>query len=124
MFTNPCLGELTYEATTTAIVVAGLFLSFLLDYAGHRAMSARRWKSAAVHDANDVEDNQHKSASGTMGQKSSPTSLSRNVGRGHSISFDADDKLNVMIMEAGIIFHSTSKPKPAPPSRPLATLTQ
>ncbi|KAK5659013.1 hypothetical protein OQA88_1100 [Cercophora sp. LCS_1] len=36
MFTNECLGELTYEATAAAIAMAGLFLSFLVEYLGHR----------------------------------------------------------------------------------------
>lgn len=99
MFANPCVGSLTYEATTSAIVVAGLFLSFLLDYVGHRAISARKLRStSSVHSANDVEDSQQKDVAGIVRS---------NVAPGHNISFDADDKLNVMIMEAGIIFHST-----------------
>ncbi|KAL6352417.1 hypothetical protein LRP88_14184 [Fusarium phalaenopsidis] len=41
MFGNECLGELLYEATTAAIVMAGLFISFLIEYFVHRAM---RWQ--------------------------------------------------------------------------------
>lgn len=36
MFGNECLGELEYEATTSAIVMAGLFLSFLVVFLGKR----------------------------------------------------------------------------------------
>ncbi|KAK0657913.1 hypothetical protein B0T16DRAFT_402728 [Cercophora newfieldiana] len=36
MFANECLGVLTYEATAAAIAMAGLFLSFLVEYLGHR----------------------------------------------------------------------------------------
>lgn len=31
MFESKCLGELKYEATTSAIVMAGLFVSFLVE---------------------------------------------------------------------------------------------
>lgn len=41
MFSNECLGELEYEATTSAIVMAGLFLSFLVEYLGKRFVMAR-----------------------------------------------------------------------------------
>ncbi|ORY63939.1 uncharacterized protein BCR38DRAFT_466019 [Pseudomassariella vexata] len=36
MFTNECLQGVEYESTTSAILMAGLFLSFLVDYLGHR----------------------------------------------------------------------------------------
>ena len=41
MFGNECLGELQYEATTAAIVMAGLFISFLIEFCVQRAM---RWQ--------------------------------------------------------------------------------
>ncbi|EFQ27354.1 ZIP Zinc transporter [Colletotrichum graminicola] len=36
MFGNECLGALGYEGTTSAIVMAGIFLSFLVEYVGKR----------------------------------------------------------------------------------------
>ncbi|OHW98678.1 zip zinc transporter [Colletotrichum incanum] len=36
MFGNECLGALEYEGTTSAIVMAGIFLSFLVEYVGKR----------------------------------------------------------------------------------------
>ncbi|KAK6206925.1 ZIP zinc transporter [Colletotrichum tabaci] len=36
MFGNECLGALEYEGTTSAIVMAGIFLSFLVEYIGKR----------------------------------------------------------------------------------------
>ncbi|KFY40905.1 hypothetical protein V494_03282, partial [Pseudogymnoascus sp. VKM F-4513 (FW-928)] len=42
MFGNECLGELKYEATTTAIAMAGAFLAFLIEYLGHRLATWRR----------------------------------------------------------------------------------
>ncbi|KAI0843636.1 hypothetical protein F5Y06DRAFT_255426 [Hypoxylon sp. FL0890] len=35
-FTNECLGKLEYEATPAAIVMAGLFLAFAVEYTSHR----------------------------------------------------------------------------------------
>ena len=35
-FENPCLGLLEYEATAAAIFMAGLFITFLGEYVGHR----------------------------------------------------------------------------------------
>ena len=43
MFQNQCVGELGYEATTSAVVMAGLFLSFLVEYIGMRLVA---WHSA------------------------------------------------------------------------------
>ncbi|KAH9229946.1 hypothetical protein K456DRAFT_1844259 [Colletotrichum gloeosporioides 23] len=41
MFANECLGELGYEGTTSAIVMAGIFLSFLVEYLGKRLVMAK-----------------------------------------------------------------------------------
>lgn len=70
MFGNPCLGELKYEATTSAVTMAGLFLSWLVDYVSHRL--------AKHHTATKSADVAHYN----------------------------DDVVNVLILEAGIIFHS------------------
>ncbi|KAK7751970.1 high-affinity Zn(2+) transporter zrt1 [Diatrype stigma] len=65
MLTNECLGESKYEATTAAILMAGLFISFLIDYFTHRA--AKGWSMKGGYN---------------------------------------DEVVGVMILEAGIIFHS------------------
>ncbi|KAK1579203.1 uncharacterized protein LY79DRAFT_672619 [Colletotrichum navitas] len=41
MFGNECLGVLEYEATTSAIVMAGIFLSFLAEYVGKRIVTKK-----------------------------------------------------------------------------------
>ncbi|KAK1541002.1 ZIP Zinc transporter [Colletotrichum paranaense] len=41
MFGNECLGSLGYEGTTSAIVMAGIFLSFLVEYIGKRMVLAK-----------------------------------------------------------------------------------
>ncbi|RYP51487.1 hypothetical protein DL768_003171 [Monosporascus sp. mg162] len=63
MLTNDCLGEVRYESTTSAIVMAGLFVSFLIEYVSHRV--AKRFWGTSENEA-----------------------------------------MAVLILEAGIIFHS------------------
>ncbi|KAJ2977881.1 hypothetical protein NUW58_g7670 [Xylaria curta] len=47
MFGNECLGELEYEAVTAAIVLAGLFIAFLVEFISHRI--ARKYWSRSSH---------------------------------------------------------------------------
>jgi zinc transporter 1/2/3 len=49
MFGNSCLGELQYEGTTAAIFMAGLMLSFLVDYCGARFVQWRQKKHTATN---------------------------------------------------------------------------
>ncbi|KAI0168659.1 hypothetical protein BJ166DRAFT_624288 [Pestalotiopsis sp. NC0098] len=70
MFTNECLTGIEYESTTSAIVMAGLFLSFLVDFVSHKIASG-------------------------------PQTKKHEFG-----SHDRDDVVQVLILEAGIIFHS------------------
>ncbi|KAI0001536.1 Zip-domain-containing protein [Xylariaceae sp. FL0662B] len=65
MFTNECLGELGYEATTAAIVMAGLFLAFIVEYASHR-LAHKLWSRSQCN----------------------------------------DEVVGVVVLEAGIVFHS------------------
>ncbi|KAM0269058.1 hypothetical protein ACHAQH_009836 [Verticillium albo-atrum] len=41
MFANPCLGSLKFEGTTSAVVMAGIFLSFLVEYIGQRVVKSK-----------------------------------------------------------------------------------
>lgn len=86
MFANNCL-ELKYEATATAIVMAGLFLGFLADYISTRLIVERR---KVVESASDVS-----------GEEKLPE-----VVIGHAHGLDGSDKASVLMLEAGIIFHS------------------
>lgn len=99
MFTNDCLGELEYEATTSAIVMAGMFLSFLVEYIGHRILLARASKTA--HNTPETPDSnkqqppeQHVTALANISHSHGPDSTNPNT------------KFAVLTMEAGIIFHS------------------
>ncbi|OGM42792.1 ZIP Zinc transporter [Aspergillus bombycis] len=102
MFTNECLGELEYEATTSAVVMAGIFLSFLTEYIGHRFIAARGHKSAAEC----CEDTPSNNESATPKENTAPRTMQLTQ-LSHSHGGDnANTKLSVMVMEAGVIFHS------------------
>ncbi|EGU81899.1 hypothetical protein FOXB_07604 [Fusarium oxysporum f. sp. conglutinans Fo5176] len=77
MFGNECLGELQYEATTAAIVMAGLFISFLIEFCVQRAM---RWQLTKKTETDSAY--------------LSPKAVEK------------AEMANITIMEAGIIFHS------------------
>ncbi|CVK86728.1 related to zinc transporter [Fusarium mangiferae] len=76
MFGNQCIGELGYEATTSALVMAGIFLSFLVEYIGNRIVLAKTRASANLSDA------ERKSA------------------------WLSTEVVSVLVMEMGILFHS------------------
>ncbi|KAH6853230.1 hypothetical protein B0I37DRAFT_2273 [Chaetomium sp. MPI-CAGE-AT-0009] len=80
MFTNECLGELAYEATSSAILMAGIFLSFLVEYSGSRLV---QWHA----------------------EKSKP-SVVESAGHGHAAPAARTDMVNIAVLEAGVIFHS------------------
>ncbi|KAK3309428.1 putative metal ion transmembrane transporter protein [Chaetomium strumarium] len=77
MFENRCLGELAYEATATSILMAGLFLSFLVEYAGNRLIQWHEAKARSV-----------------------------NVEAAAQVAAPKADMVNITVLEAGIIFHS------------------
>ena len=82
MFDNQCLaGRIRYEATPAAILMAGLFLSFLIEYLGQRFVQRKVAKAAAA------------AASASLALDS------RTV-------YEKTEMINIMVLEAGIIFHS------------------
>jgi zinc transporter 1/2/3 len=105
MFTNECLGELEYESTTSAVVMAGIFLAFLLEYIGHRVIVARNSKKDATE-----SDSQPTPQKGQYGSTQEPPQQSTLACLGHSHgTFDPTQptsKFSVLVMEAGVLFHS------------------
>ncbi|KAI4226129.1 MAG: hypothetical protein LQ349_006935 [Xanthoria aureola] len=99
MFGNECLGELKYEATTTAIVVAGAFLTFLLQYSSLRLSDSRARTVASKSGIQHAE-----SMNGDASDKSSQVQVPT-AGHDHRMP-KLDDPLSVLILEMGIIFHS------------------
>lgn len=80
MFANECLGELAYEGTASAILMAGLFLSFLVEYIGIRIV---QWH----------------------GSKSARASI-ESPGGSAKASHASPEMVNIAVLEAGVIFHS------------------
>lgn len=100
MFTNECLGELEYEATTSAVVMSGIFLAFLFEYVGHRVIFSRGSRAP-----NSIsQDTSRKEAfSSEMPQ---PQSTLAHLGHSHGDPTKPNTGFSVLVMEAGIIFHS------------------
>ncbi|KAI4736826.1 hypothetical protein E4T50_12672 [Aureobasidium sp. EXF-12298] len=102
MFANHCLGGLKYEATTAAIVMAGIVISFVPEYVGARIFLWRLSKHSVPASPTPEQDQDSKRAA----TNEAPV--------GHHLIHSGDaqeqspalQKLKVNIMEAGIIFHS------------------
>ncbi|KAH1482578.1 hypothetical protein KXW28_006403 [Aspergillus fumigatus] len=118
MFTNECLGELEYEATTSAVVMAGIFLSFLFEYIGHRIILARATRCASpcpeqTGDMSPSSTSKELPASQPPPppppqQQQQPPTLAA-LGHHHGPPLDPTNpntKLSVLVMEAGVVFHS------------------
>ncbi|KAL3465023.1 ZIP zinc transporter-domain-containing protein [Aspergillus heterothallicus] len=118
MFSNSCLTGVEYEATTSAIVMAGIFLSFLTEYLGHRYMCARAARSGAITPAAQPAEIPETTETGSNVSKSAaeaatPDHHNHNhatlAGFGHHHGGDPTNpntKVSVLVMEAGVIFHS------------------
>lgn len=91
MWGSSCI-ELKYEATGTAITMAGIFLTFILEYGAHKFVMMRGLKK--VQQQTDEE------------KKISDEETSVVSHEGHDHFLGANDKVSILAMEAGIVFHS------------------
>ena len=115
MFSSDCVGELTYEAATTAIAMAGIMVAFLVEFAGdryiqHRAGLARtkhiHHSHGSQHDTEAADSDATTFTPEKPANAASAVPSHDNEAALHSHDFVVDDKLSVFVMEAGIIFHS------------------
>ncbi|RHZ65156.1 putative ZIP Zinc transporter [Aspergillus thermomutatus] len=110
MFTNECLGELEYEATTSAVVMAGIFLSFLFEYIGHRIILARGKRAPCPEQTCETAPSPSPtSKEPTPHQPQQQQHTLAALGHHHGPPLDPTNpntKLSVFVMEAGVIFHS------------------
>ncbi|KAJ0417924.1 ZIP zinc transporter-domain-containing protein [Aspergillus carlsbadensis] len=112
MFSNDCLTGIEYEATTSAIVMAGIFLSFLTEYIGHRYMVARAARSGTTTvqpTESPVATETGSNASKTAAEAPQPHNHATLAAFGHHHGGDPTNpntKVSVLVMEAGVIFHS------------------
>ncbi|PNS16697.1 Anthranilate synthase component 1 [Sphaceloma murrayae] len=108
MLTNSCITwPERYEGTTAAIVMAGIFLSFLVEYVGSRIIM--RMGHGTI---NEVASRDSSADSGEETSKSTAGASLAHLGHGghnHVGTFymhPQQQKLSVVVIEAGIIFHS------------------
>lgn len=108
LFASECLGHLQYEGVVAAFIMAGIFLSFLVEYAGWRLV-ARRADNAQLSETSStssVKEASGKQAAkideGEIGVVSDKTHAPGAATRGQR-KFDL---ISVLVMEAGILFHS------------------
>ncbi|KAJ4351940.1 high-affinity Zn(2+) transporter zrt1 [Didymosphaeria variabile] len=95
--------ELPYEATTAAIFMAGLFLSFLVDYISKRFLLWRQSKRSGQ----DAEATAPPTGDAKTASPANSAVITSHGSDGHvDLHSDADAKINVLVLEAGIIFHS------------------
>ncbi|KAK5071014.1 high-affinity Zn(2+) transporter zrt1 [Lithohypha guttulata] len=112
MFTNDCLAGINYEATTSAVVMAGLFVAFLVEYVSHRFVRTRSPKRTDDEtNINNSGGSQGGSISGTDSKQVRRTTAAsttlQNISHSHApADFDPNTTLAVLVMEAGILFHS------------------
>jgi zinc transporter 1/2/3 len=105
MFGNECLGELAYEGTTAAIFMAGLFISFLVDYLAARFLLWRQGKKVP----GGMETRTTLKGSDDL-VATAPNSVATHMDeRGVHMHGNLEERLSVVVLEAGIIFHSLRK---------------
>ncbi|KAG5420033.1 ZRT1 [Candida metapsilosis] len=98
MWSNECI-HLAYEATGASITMAGIFLAFVIEYIAYRFLSHRLNKLPAAKENSSEDDAAMKVATKTVSDDEETMSL-------HGSSNAMHDKLSVIILEAGIVFHS------------------
>ncbi|ETI20459.1 hypothetical protein G647_08495 [Cladophialophora carrionii CBS 160.54] len=102
MFANECLGRLSYEATTSAVVMAGIFLAFLVEYVSHRILLSRAQNSNGTA-ASQAPSRQCPSPDKTVPQPALATYADHHL---PPSGLSPNTYLSVLVMEAGILFHS------------------
>ena len=108
MFSNECLTRIAYEATATAIAMAGIFISFIIEHTGQRIVMARASKQplnpGGEKGPRESDGSHNKDITATMTESRTLASL----GHDHYPQL-VNSKFSVFVMEAGIIFHSICK---------------
>jgi zinc transporter 1/2/3 len=106
MFQNECIGHLAYESTAAAIAMAAALITFLFDYIGTRLASR---KTGHIHMSGSSDISPQISNPGTPDREKNGALASGGHGHecGHvDAAFAAEESWRVVLLEAGIIFHS------------------
>ena len=87
--------------------MAGLFLSFLIDYLSARFIMWRQAKDEPVSDTEKPPSATDKSLSEASKGPTDPTGIhTSHIPNSAHVHDDAGEKLSVLVLEAGVIFHS------------------
>lgn len=107
MFANECVGELAYESTAPAIAMAAAMITFILDFLGSRV--AHRKYNGHPMESPTLEN----SEAGSVERKGRPANSdhdhpAHHDSHGHNFdaALSAEQNHQVLLLEAGIIFHS------------------
>lgn len=107
MFANECVGELAYESTAPAIAMAAAMITFILDLLGSRV--AHRKYNGHPMESPSLEDGE----AGSVERKGRPADSDadhpvHHDSHGHNFdaALAAEQNHQVILLEAGIIFHS------------------
>ncbi|ANZ73916.1 BA75_00549T0 [Komagataella pastoris] len=101
MWSNECMAPLDYEATGTSITMAGIFLCFAIEYFIKRIALARLKKADSQNPQEDIEVTDQNPKENELSDSSS------SLERGGAVVVPAlSRKISVIMLEAGIIFHS------------------
>lgn len=121
MFANECVGHLIFEATAPAISLAAFFLTFLFDFFGarwaerhdHHQVSRSDGAGSVEETVVDggekrIESSPVPSASPSLSSSPELSNLGQGGHGGHGGHYllPRDQHWQVLILEAGIIFHS------------------
>lgn len=111
MLTNECINYVAeYEGTAAAIMMAGIFIAFLIEYVGARILFWRNDRHApAATTSPDGSTHHHGGGESIESGKAAPNNtLTTLAGCGNSLTnvHPGQEKLAVTVMETGIIFHS------------------
>lgn len=99
MWGNSCI-SLEYEATATSITMAGIFLAFFIEYLGIRIVN---WKLAKYKKAYVTDDETYDKSS--QKEEVSPRTSDEHEDQVNQAT-SPKDTMSVMLLEAGIVFHS------------------
>lgn len=102
MFANDCVGELVYEATAPALALAAAMATFLLDFVGSRAVH-----KSSNDDAQTPAHRPHSPQSGDEPKTGADIPVIATEVCSHAeAALRSEQGWQVVLLEAGIIFHS------------------
>lgn len=107
MFQNECIGEMHYEATAPAIAMAAAVITAALDFLGTRAADCKASHRAHLHASRELNSGSSDGGSDHDVEKNAiPQPVIGDTCVHADALFQEEQGWQVMLLEAGIIFHS------------------